>query len=264
MANFGIGTNRKHGTSYLDLVLKFLGLGARSQPGKNAGSRELEALYSDEHLRITTSGDPTSPNLIMCFTGISQAMGGVGAEEFIGSAKFPGYSAIFISDLKRSWFNGFPPSLLQDAIAGRTQGRKIVTIGNSMGGYGAIWATSHWPIATAIAFAPQYSVHAGIVPTEKRWMEYRSNITQWRDTSLEPSFHAQTQYFTLNGSLDQLHWSHFPKMENCEHILIHDSDHSPAAVLKKSGILGSVLDKCIANLSPFDVIKGAKIGCSRI
>lgn len=223
--------------------------------GNGPAKDQLHELYVDDALRITTLGDPEAPNLFLCFTGIRQAMGGIGAEEFVGSTSLPGYSAIFITDLERTWFNGFDPADLQAILADRTQGRRIVTIGNSMGGYGAVWATKYFNVATAIAFAPQFSVHPEVVPTEKRWMEFRKDIYNWRDRSLAGSFNEQTQYFTINGDLDELHWSSFPRTDNCEHILIENSAHNPASVLKECGVLNDLLDRCIRGFSPYPLLQ---------
>ena len=74
--------------------------------------RHLKVLHADEHLRITSLGDSDLPNLFLCFTGVKQQMGGIDAEEFVGSTEMPGFSAIFVWDLSRTWFNGFAPESL--------------------------------------------------------------------------------------------------------------------------------------------------------
>jgi hypothetical protein len=223
---------------------------------------EMEVVFADDSLRVTALGKSSQPNVFLCFTGVQQAMGGIGAEEFVRAAHMPGFSALFISDLKRSWFNGFPPSHLQKAISGRTRGKRLVTVGNSMGGYGAIWATSYFPISCAIAFAAQFSVHEDIVPEERRWMEFRRDIKEWRHRSLENSFNNKTKYFTINGSDDDVHWTHFPRKSNCNHILIQHSGHNPASVLKRKHLLSEVLAACTKGEDPYDLI--CKGGCEAV
>jgi hypothetical protein len=214
----------------------------------------MQLVYSDDFLRVTSLGDTSLPNIILCFTGISQGMGGIGAEEFVGSTKMPGFSAIFISDLRRSWFNDFPPSLLIDAIGDLVEGKRIVSIGNSMGGYGAIWATGHFNVSTAIAFAPQFSVHPKVVPEETRWQEYRRKISVWRDESLQPYVNDETDYFLFHGDADELHWRNFPNKPNVANILLPESGHNPAAKLKAVGKLSATFQKCVAGKNPIEIL----------
>lgn len=221
-----------------------------------ASSRDdLVEVFSDECLRVTALGDLKSPNIFLCFTGVKQGMGGIGAEEFVGSTRMPDFSALFISDLKRSWFNSFAESHLAEAIGGIVEGKRIVTVGNSMGGYGAIWATRPFPVATAIAFAPQFSVHPEVVPQESRWQEWRRDISTWRHRSLETFFNDETKYFTFNGDEDGLHWRHFPTKPNTEHFLLPNSGHAPAAALKDAGVLTAAIESCVAGESPMDMLR---------
>lgn len=73
-------------------------------------------VHADGDLRVTRLGDPAAPGVFICFTGIRQAMGGIGAEEFVGSTAVPGFSALFVSDLGRTWYNGFPPERLASIL----------------------------------------------------------------------------------------------------------------------------------------------------
>lgn len=226
---------------------------------------EIDAMievFTDANIRVTALGDPDAPNLFLCFTGVQQGMGGIGAEEFVGTTRFPGFSALFISDLQRSWYNNFPPSLLTDAIGARVAGKRLIGLGNSMGGYGAVWIAQHLPVATVIAFAPQFSVHPEVVPAETRWQEFRSQITHWRERSL--SFNDTTRYFTINGDADEMHWSHFPRQSNCTHLLIKGTGHNPGAKLKERGILRDTISACVAGNDPHDIIAAAGLKVSRL
>lgn len=221
---------------------------------------DLEVLLATEHLRVTALGDPDQPNLFLCCTGVNQNMGGIGAEEFVGSTRLPGFSALFVSDLTRSWFNAFAPSLLVNAVAERVEGRRVVAVGNSMGGYGAIWSSGHLEVDTVIAFAPQYSVHPEVVPTETRWADYRAAISSWRDRSLEGYFNDTTRYFTINGDADEIHWSRFPESPNCSHLLLEESGHGPAALLKAHDALNDTIVACLAGSSPLESIRSHGLG----
>ncbi len=221
-------------------------------------------LHADDDLRITSTGNPAAPNLLLCFTGVRQKMGGIGAEEFVGTAMRGGFSGIFVSDLRRSWFNGFAPERLQTILQDRTEGRRIVTLGNSMGGYGAIWATRHFRVDTAIAFAPQFSVHPDIVPGEARWMEFRRNILRYRHTSLADHFLPRTRYYTINGDADALHYQRFPIGENLEHVLLPGSGHEPARIVKEQRALNDAIAACIDGNALLPVLRDRGVPCRRM
>lgn len=218
-------------------------LSRRANSGQEASS--LDVVHADNDLRVTSAGDPSAPGLFICFTGIRQAMGGIGAEEFVGSTAMPGYSALFVSDLERSWYNGFEPERLAAILRPRAEGKRVVTIGNSMGGFGAIWATTLLDVDVAIAFAPQFSVHPEIVPGEERWKEFTSRIEHFRHPSLEKAFAGNARIYTINGDDDEEHWSQFPQGSNRQHVVIAGSGHDPALSVKKSGALSDLLATCI-------------------
>lgn len=145
---------------------------------------DMRVLFADSDLRITALGDANAPNLFLCFTGVQQGMGGIGAEEFVGSTE--------------------------------------------------------------------------VVPEEQRWIQFRERITEWRDVSLEKCFNDDTLYFTFNGDADEIHWSGFPRKRNCKHILIPNSGHNPAAVLKSFGRLQTCLGLCVRGDSPLEALKDTK------
>ncbi len=242
-------------------VLARLGVGTRHFSGQRPEPIEIHA---DEDLRITRLGDPAAPGLFICFTGIRQAMGGIGAEEFTGSTAVPEFSALFVSDLKRTWYNGFPAERLTAILAPICAGKRVVTIGNSMGGFGAIWATKIIEVDTVIAFAPQYSVHPEIVPGETRWREFTGAIRHFRHPSLVDAFTVGARIYTINGDDDRAHWMNFPEQANCEHVLIPGSGHDPALAVKQSGALSHLIRSCLAGGSAFAVLQQAGLGVQRI
>lgn len=220
-------------------------------------------IHADDDLRITRLGDPAAPGLFICFTGIRQAMGGIGAEEFTGSTAVPGFSALLVSDLKRTWYNGFPAERLTGILTPFCAGKRVITVGNSMGGFGAIWATTIIPVEVAIAFAPQYSVHPDIVPGETRWREFTVAIPHFRHPSLADAFTAGARIYTINGDDDRAHWTNFPEQANCEHVLIRDSGHDPALAVKQSGALSPLIRTCISGRSALALLQQAGLDVQR-
>lgn len=225
-----------------------------------------DVVFENDVLRVTAMGDPEAPGVFLCFTGTLMAMGGIDAEEFVGSTRLPGFSALFVSDLARSWYQAFEPGMLESAVAARIAGKRLVTLGNSMGGYGAIWASGFLPVETAIAFAPQFSMHPTVMPGEKRWRNFRSKIGKWRHRDLGSSFRDTTRYVTINGDApaDEQHWSRFPAGPNMEHLFVPGTGHYPAAKLKEAGVLAETIVTCVEGASPLEVIRSGGFDARRI
>ncbi len=203
-------------------------------------------VHEDAVLRVTALGDARAPGVVLCFTGIGERMDGAAPEEFVASARLPGFSTLFVSDRTRSWYNAFPPEHLSGVVAPIVAGRRVVAIGNSMGGFGAIWASGLVPCETVIAFAPQWSVHPAIVPEEDRWRRHRDAIAAWRIESLAGRFVPGTRYVTINGAVDRPHWSRFPIRPGIDHLLVADAGHNPARLIRERGALGDLIATCVA------------------
>ncbi len=228
------------------------------------GRQSLQIVHDDDNLRIARLGKGEGARAVLCFTGVGLGMGGVQTEEFVGISQRIGGSSIFVTDKRRTWFNGIDPADLQRRLEPLIDGREVVTLGNSMGAFGAIWATSFLPVASAIAFAPQFSVHPGIVPRETRWREWRDRIEAWHYPDLTRHFTGGARYFTFNGAEDEEHWSHFKSGENQTHVLVPETGHDVAKTFKERGILGDVIADCLAGGDVLRRIESAGLACRRI
>ncbi len=224
----------------------------------------LDVEFEDDLLKVSRLGDVSAPNVIVAFTRIQHGLGQIAAEEFVGSSRMQGYSALFVSDMRCSWYNNFEGARLLEILSPFLTNKRVVTLGNSMGGFGAIWASRLVGAASTLAFAPQFSVKPEIVPNEQRWMNFRSRIACWRVDSLSGCFDSRTRYITINGDADCEHFQHFRSSENQTHLLIHDSGHNPASVLKKAGLVKEVVALAAAGLDPFERIRQSGINVSRI
>lgn len=218
----------------------------------------VDLIHEDDALRVSRSGDPDAPVVTLCFTGLLQRMGAIGPEEFIGSAGLDGAAAIFVTDKTRSWFNSLSAERVVDLLAPHVAGRRINTLGNSMGGFGAIWITRYLPVSVALAFAPQYSMHPDIVPDETRWLGARDRISSWRYPSLDGHFVPATHYVTISGDTgDRVQWTLLPELPNARHYVVTDADHKVAAVLKRRGILRDVIVAAFTGRGDLDTLLGA-------
>ena len=202
-------------------------------------------VHEDDDLRITAFGDPAEPGVVLCFTGFQNAMGGVAPEQFVRSSRLSGFSTMFVSDRRLSWFNAIDPARFFGIGAPLVAGRRVVAIGNSMGGFGAIWVSALIETETVIAFAPQWSVHPDVMSQEERWPRQRAAIAEWRVESLDGRFVAGTRYVTLNGEIDRAHWRHFPFGPGRDHLLIADAGHDAAQLIRRHGALEALIADCV-------------------
>jgi hypothetical protein len=205
----------------------------------------MEIILETDALRIRYAEGHTDV-LFVSFTGVLHGMGGIAIDEFAGSGR--AHHCLFISDMKRTWYNG---EGIAQAICGIVEQkakdlniRKIITIGNSMGGFGAILFARLLGADTAIAFSPQFSFNSEIVPGDDRWGEYRDAIKTWTFPTALP-LNAATRYFIFSG-LDPMEMQHtrlFPKARNTAIFLIAGG-HTVAQSIKDAGQLGRVIGAC--------------------
>jgi pimeloyl-ACP methyl ester carboxylesterase len=139
-------------------------------------------------------GVETSNRAVIAFGGILAMLGGISIGEF---GKSLGVQAGGIEPLRRHvafvrerparWYNALDLMPVREHAA-LQQGRHVVTLGNSMGGFAAILFSLILPgVRRSISFCPQYSVHPDHSPFETRWRELVREIAVWRfETCLPP------------------------------------------------------------------------------
>jgi pimeloyl-ACP methyl ester carboxylesterase len=129
--------------------------------------------------------------------------------------------------------------------------RKVIAIGNSMGGFGAVYFASRLPnCRTAIAFVPQFSIDPTIVPGETRWQQHRLRLSAFpvRHALLDANggvdFHI---FFGGNDRRDQTHLalfkSHATRRTNI--FSLPHAAHGVAKYLRQQRLLRPVLDAAI-------------------
>ena len=213
------------------------------------------SIFEDDFLKITsrqTQSDHKSNSILLSFTGIGHAMGGLNVQkpEFFGTGRSFD-NIIFITDKTRSWGNQLDFDIIKDAIAPLTETRKIYSIGNSMGGFNAIISTGYIATDVCVAFVPQYSVNPSIVPWERRWKKYTSNIENFRFESVSEHMNETTNYFIFTGGRgpDQRHAKLFPVNGNIRHYSFPSIAHEVARTLKEMDALDAVVQSCFDRAS---------------
>ncbi|MCR0981449.1 esterase family protein [Roseomonas populi] len=223
----------------------------------------FETLVEDEALRITRSvGNPE--RRVVSFTGIGLGMGGIQVEEWRQSLAGRTATVTYVTDKRRSWYNDIRQAVL-DHFQGLPKA-DTVTLGNSMGGFGALYFASMIPgCRRAIAFSPQFSVHPDHIPPEEhRWQPYRAAIQVHTVTHALEHARADMEYVALFGGNEwELRHAHRLLGVATPRTQIHviaDSGHGVTQDLKRAGILTALLNVL---LSPAPLRAGEVTGLIR-
>ena len=211
-----------------------------------------ETIYENANLRLTLLPGGNK-RLIVSFTGVGREMGGIQTDEFIGTASAKGKNTVlFVTDKKCTWFNSSDvfANTLQTIfkIQDRMQPRQTVTLGNSMGGFGAMLFARLIGAQKSIAFSPQATIDPNLIH-ETRWKMFRKNIKDihW---PLVP-FGARTDYFVFSGVLDgdSDHLDLLPQQKNLR-IYRLPFKHDAALELKRRGLQKPLLTACLSFPAP--------------
>ncbi|MEL7255126.1 MAG: hypothetical protein AAGL23_13185 [Pseudomonadota bacterium] len=182
--------------------------------------------------------------LVVSFTGVGRRKSKAQPEEFAGAAHMAGRNhVLFVADRLRSWYNA--PGLFEeiiDLVESYKRTHKIadvMTLGEGMGGYGAILFARALSAQNSVSFSAQYSVDPKVVPEEGRWLEYRARITHFTRPPLETVLSEDCTYFAVHTHSDQdkPHWARFPRAAHMDHYL---AGHSEASLTRKMASEGKL------------------------
>jgi pimeloyl-ACP methyl ester carboxylesterase len=200
----------------------------------------------------------SSDTAIVVFTGIGMGEDYVQIEEFRKSLDGTPNHILFVKDKTRTWYNGqFDniSSILRQELT-RLQIRSVVTVGNSMGGFGAIAFAGRLPgCSQVLAFAAQTSVDPAIVPWEGRWWDLRQDVRQWCGLDATKLLDGKVRYnlfFGADGEQDMQHAYRFagartPLMTIC---VVKHAAHNCARILKKAGAFQPIVDSVVRHNHP--------------
>ncbi len=219
-----------------------------------------ETLIDDAELEVVWQ-DGRSDTLVVSFTGIGIKDPPQQMHEFPGTASRSGLNHVaFVTDRRRSWFNR--PGLVArsaDAVLNRARQvgiKRIVTLGNSMGGYAAILFAAPLGADRAISFVPQFTMDDRVL-REKRWQNYKAEMTDFSVPSLADCMAGPTRFYVLHGGAgrDRKHYLRFPTGPNIDHYILPRRTHAAATRMKEAGRL----DPLIAALQNEDHTDVARI-----
>jgi pimeloyl-ACP methyl ester carboxylesterase len=217
----------------------------------------MEFLLDDETCRIVHEpGD--NGRAVVSFAGIGYALGGIQVEEFRKSLDGSSFDIYYVIDKERRWYNGCYDAVVS-TINRSLAARRIdesVTLGNSMGGFGAVlFAGAFDRCRRAVAFSPQSSVSPAIAPFEDRWREWTQHIAHWHVPDAIPCMKRDIEYVLFFGAADprdQRHADRFAAGAGATLCYrIDDSGHGVAAEIKRRGLLIPLLH-ALLNSAPVD------------
>jgi len=212
----------------------------------------MRKLYSDESVEIThRPGDGT--HAIISFAGIGFGDGNIQITEFHKSLSGSPNDLYFVIDKSRSWYNeNFTKirDLINTDLTRRNIAR-VSTIGNSMGGFGAlIFASQFSGCRAAMAFTPQSTVDPSIVPWESRYLNLIQQVSVWNGLDATKSLSPDIRYDVFYGNSNSWDLQHASRLSACAHksLRIHiipQAGHEVATYLKKTGALNAIIQKLL-------------------
>lgn len=209
-----------------------------------------------------------SKTLLITFAGISGAVGLYPFEFFKITRGFD-VDKIFIRDLEQSWYHkgmrGIGTSIEESAkylrsIIKKNRYKKVVCLGNSMGGYAAILIGHLIKADTVLSFSPQTFLDAKNREKYKdnRWQEQISNLpkkikAKYLDLSKLPvSSNDKTKfniYYSLDERIDVEHVNNIKDLKNVESFSYENGGHQLVQFLKRSGDLYIILRNHLTKFS---------------
>lgn len=225
--------------------LRRWGEAARTEPLLNTEGLEIRALPGQ--------GD----SAVVVFGSLAGNFAKGGHLEFAGSASGGGArTSIFVRDRRKRWFQD--PGTMETVcrvVTGYAQRRgitQLMTLGDSMGGYGAVVFARPLGARLALAFSPQADVAPAAIPGDDRWLNLRAAIPECTLGPVGDWMGPDVSYYILHGrrGMDILHWSRFPQGHHIHHFLIGGMEHSVSPILKQEGRLAPIVELALADDAP--------------
>ncbi|WP_455757817.1 alpha/beta hydrolase family protein [Sulfurimonas sp.] len=209
-----------------------------------------------------------SDTLLITFAGISGAVGLYPFEFFKITRSF-NVDKIFIRDLDQSWYHnglkGISSSIDGTAeylrnIIDKHKYKKVVCLGNSMGGYAAILIGELIKADIVLSFAPQTFLDSKNreIYKDNRWAEQISSLpkeikTEYMDLSIFFSnINKKTKvniYYSLDERIDIEHATRLKEFKNIDLYSYEDGGHQLVQLLRKNGDLYRILRNTLTSIT---------------
>ena len=201
----------------------------------------------------------TTDTAIVSFTGVGLELGGVQEIEFSRSlrSRSESHHVYFVTDRGRSWFNKTKDKIVESLAPLLLHHASVVTLGNSMGGFGALYFSGLFPnCRRAISFVPQFSVT--LDSPEPRWMGWRSKIQPWIIQHALENLTDDAPSIVLFGAgkaEDIWHIEQFRARLGEPHVLfvLPAGGHNVAKAIRRRGLLPRLIEDAACRVPASDL-----------
>ena len=132
---------------------------------------------------------------------------------------------------------------------------EVLAYGGSMGGVGALHASSTLPISVAVLFSAQYDISPDVVPWDARWHDdSRERTVSLKSRSDRSSPATKIIYVYDSFGLDRRHFEIYSKFLDVIPLNLPFSGHEVFRTLKEAGIAGSVARDLLFSKEPLSVV----------
>lgn len=212
----------------------------------------VDTVFQDKDLTLRWLPGSTH-RMVVVFTGMKSEFGGQPLDEFAGSASCRGENnVLFVTDRKATWFAA--PGLWRKIVRMVKELRasegiaEIATLGNSMGGYGAMLLPRDVRVRRAIGFAPQITMDRSLL-VDARWPDVQKRYGALPVRSIADTVgENRTQYYALAGGNcpeDIAHLNLLPEHKRMHRWVLPQGRHNLARSLKDAGVLHDVVSAII-------------------
>ena len=211
-----------------------------------------QTIYSADDVEITYIPGQTD-NAVVVFTGIGLGLGGLQIPEFRRTLSGTTHHTYFVIEQARYWYNSTFERIVSALNVSLEQVgiHRVVTLGNSMGGFGAIvFAKRLQHCVRAIAFAPQSAMDPAIVPWDGRFRDLTVSVQRWNGLDATLELTPSIEYFLFFGTRTPEDTRHVERFSAACSLmmsvyLIDDAGHGVAIELAHKGVLKGLTNALI-------------------
>lgn len=196
------------------------------------------------------------PFVCVAFGGIAKGLG-TPVFEFMRTLSMAGVSSLFIKDPSQGWYQrpieglGEAPvemaKNLGELLRNNFPGKRVVAVGNSMGGFAAIVFGCLSGLDRVIAFSPQTFINPELrlKHRDTRWQTEISQIPQIHLGDLKPIVALKNVeidiYAGEKTALDVVHARHLDELQNVHIHILPECGHDASRWLREQGKLDKLI-----------------------
>jgi len=224
--------------------------------------KEVELL--SENIQLYTASGEQKPFVCLAFGGIAKGLG-VPVFEFMRTLSTAGVSSLFVKDPTQSWYQnpieglGKSPNEisvnLRALLDQHFPGKRVVAVGNSMGGFAAIAFGCLCNLDRVVAFSAQTFIDPELRRQHRdiRWKEEMGRIQTIHIGDLAPLVSERPIdidiYAGEKTNLDVMHARHLDGLPRVKLHLLPECGHDVSAWLRAQGKLDEII--CAAGMQPY-------------